>query len=187
RTLPGADADRGRAPARAVYQAAGACPGGSRAAARHLRLPEATREYGRGRELHVCPHVRLGRGRGACPRRPRADHDPAARCGARARVGPGDPVPRPRTPRVPPPRHLRAEAPAPARRGRCVDAAEGGVTGVLVCVVGLLAGLLVAAWADRRRLEAVQARDAEIGRDTSELQSRENLVCRLLLEKKKTK
>src|SRR5690606_42093026 len=26
----------------------------------------------------------------------------------------------------------------------------------------------------------------EIGRDTSELQSRENLVCRLLLEKKKT-
>src|SRR5690606_37786992 len=32
----------------------------------------------------------------------------------------------------------------------------------LVGVVGLLAGLLVAAWADRRRLEAVQARDAAL-------------------------
>lgn len=43
-----------------------------------------------------------------------------------------------------------------------MDAAEGGVTGVLVGVVGLLSGLLVAAWADRRRLEAVQARDAAL-------------------------
>ena len=43
-----------------------------------------------------------------------------------------------------------------------MDAEEGGVTGVLVGVIGLLLGLLVAAWADRRRLEAVQARDAAI-------------------------
>src|SRR5690606_32436207 len=66
-------------------------------------------------------------GRGACPGHAGADHAPAARCGRGARVGPGDPVPRPRAPRVPPPRQRRAEAPAPARRGRRVDAAEGGV------------------------------------------------------------
>ena len=43
-----------------------------------------------------------------------------------------------------------------------MDAAEDDVTGILVGVIGLLLGLLVAAWADRQRLEAVRARDAAI-------------------------
>src|SRR2546427_9199925 len=38
---------------------------------------------------------------------------------------------------------------------------------------------------DRALHARVQAADEEIGRDTSELQSQSNLVCRLLLEKKK--
>src|SRR5690606_40152314 len=38
----------------------------------------------------------------------------------------------------------------------------------------------------QKAAELLQARAEQIGRDTSELQSRENLVCRLLLEKKKT-
>src|SRR3712207_8260507 len=37
----------------------------------------------------------------------------------------------------------------------------------------------------RRRGNAVEARVSEIGEHTSELQSRQYLVCRLLLEKKK--
>src|SRR5690242_21228622 len=41
--------------------------------------------------------------------------------------------------------------------------------------------------ADVHRVRGEQVPRGQIGRDTSELQSHVNLVCRLLLEKKKTK
>src|SRR5690606_40287671 len=67
----------------------------------------------------------------------------------------------------------------------------GDVTLQRVVLIGLFAGGIAThllLWRKLRRLETMTARAEEgfeIGEHTSELQSRENLVCRLLLEKKK--
>ena len=63
----------------------------------------------------------------------------------------------------------------------------GRVLHVLDLIRADLAGLRIELAHQRelteRRLDEIEK---QIGRHTSELQSRENLVCRLLLEKKKT-
>src|SRR2546427_4255622 len=51
--------------------------------------------------------------------------------------------------------------------------------------VALAAAAAATGFADQSHMTRVFARQFEIGKHTSELQSQSNLVCRLLLEKKK--
>src|SRR5690606_39375170 len=78
-----------------------------------------------------------------------------------------------RGPRAPPPRHeCTAPARAPAEGKRPARRTRPGGRTLLAAVAGL-SGLIPFAYRSEEH--------------TSELQSRENLVCRLLLEKKKQK
>src|SRR5690606_41998829 len=80
---------------------------------------------------------------------------------------------------------FRSPAPpraAPARWGRCGAAGAGGSCGASPRPAGRPAAARRAAAARRPARSTGRARSEE---HTSELQSRENLVCRLLLEKKK--
>src|SRR5690606_41000462 len=76
-----------------------------------------------------------------------------------------------------------ASRPGPAMpAGTLLYAQSGGVTAVINATAGA-----VVETARRHRVRVLAADDGRSEEHTSELQSRENLVCRLLLEKKKKK